>query len=124
MVFAPTREQSPHDHEPAAAPKRPDHVDPPAARDADHGRWRVVVHALDNGTVQTSWHLAECSAPHDPAAHCAHGRQGLESLGDPDGHCLIDGTCPRCTLASDEPDTGRAPELDADAVELGSVGHG
>ena len=50
----------------------------------------------------------------------------LESLGDPDGHCLVDAKCQRCNLASDEPtpDTGRPPELDANAVELGSVGSG
>lgn len=96
MVFAPTRESSPYAHDPAAAPKRPDHAKPLASPDADRGHWRVLVHALDNGIVQTSWHLAGCTAPLDPAAHCEQGQSGIESVGDPDGHCLVDGTCARC----------------------------
>jgi hypothetical protein len=64
-------------------------------------RWRVIVHTpglLDpsRGTRQLAWHLMECSDPALAEGHCAIGRRLLDAGADPDGHCLIDGTCPRC----------------------------
>jgi hypothetical protein len=46
-----------------------------------------------------SWHIAACSAPSDRAAHCPEGQRLFEALGDPDGHCLIEGECARCEAA-------------------------
>jgi hypothetical protein len=40
--------------------------------------------------------MVACRAPLDPEQHCQQGRNLMESVGDPDGHCLIDGSCPRC----------------------------
>jgi hypothetical protein len=28
--------------------------------------------------------------------HCPEGRRLLSTGDDPDGHCLLDGVCPRC----------------------------
>jgi hypothetical protein len=95
MVFAPVRDPGLFSHEAAAAPRRPDHADPPR-QDAHRGSWRAVVHSGADGLVQTSWHLASCRSPFDPEAHCDAGRHGLETAGDPDGHCLADGACARC----------------------------
>ena len=65
-------------------------------------RWRVLVRT--QGKVDPSrpsrplaWHLATCIASEDPLAHCpVEGRRLLEAGEDPDGHCLLDGVCPRC----------------------------
>jgi hypothetical protein len=97
MVFAPTRSDSFDAHEQAVAPRRPEHV---AVRESSghDGRlsWRAVVHVIDRDTVQTAWHVVACSAALDGAAHCAEGQRLLQTDGDPDGHCLIDGECARC----------------------------
>jgi hypothetical protein len=69
-------------------------------------RWRVTVSS--NGRLDPSravralaWHLVDCADPLRPDAHCATGQQLLADGADPDGHCLIDGACPRC--AASEP---------------------
>lgn len=100
MVFASNRDRSVEPHEPAVAPRRLDHLAPPAvSRREKRVIWRVIVHLVDRDTVQTTWHLAACHAPFEAAAHCPHGRHLLETVGDPDGHCLIDGQCARCASA-------------------------
>jgi len=40
--------------------------------------------------------MMECSDPARADAHCDFGRRLLADGADPDGHCLIDGSCPRC----------------------------
>jgi len=62
--------------------------------------WRAVVHVLDRDTVQTTWHIAACTAPLEAAAHCPEGQRLLETVGDPDGHCVVDDQCCRCLLAT------------------------
>jgi hypothetical protein len=97
MVFVPTRDQPTEPHEPGAVPRRQDHVQPPSNPPAESQlRWRAVVHAPDREAVQTTWHMVACEAPLDPEQHCEQGRELMQSVGDPDGHCLIDGNCPRC----------------------------
>lgn len=64
-------------------------------------RWRVIVRSqgkLDpsRGTRPLAWHLMECSDPVLLDGHCAIGRRLIVDGADPDGHCLIDGTCLRC----------------------------
>jgi hypothetical protein len=64
-------------------------------------RWRVVVRTegqLDQSraTRPLAWHLASCSAAELADAHCRAGGQLLARGDDPDGHCLVDGACPRC----------------------------
>ena len=58
--------------------------------------WRAVVRMRDRNTVSTEWHLAACSASADADAHCPEGRGLISTTGDPEGHCLIGGQCPRC----------------------------
>ena len=100
MVFARNRDSSLESHEPAVAPRRLDHLAPPAASQQEKRLlWRAVIHSVDRETVQTTWHLAACQAPFQPAAHCPDGQRLLETIGDPDGHCLIDGQCGRCASA-------------------------
>src|SRR5205823_12949455 len=83
-------------HEPAVPPRRLDHVAPSAPSEEGRLIWRAVVRVLDRDTVQTTWHLASCSAPVEPAAHCPEGQRLLETIRDPDGHCLIGSSCGRC----------------------------
>src|ERR1051326_7367928 len=98
MVLAPPRPPPPEAREPAGAPRRPERV-APAEGLARCLTWRAVVHIQDRETVQTTWHLAACDSPHEPAAHCPTGQRLLESVGDPDGHCVVDANCPRCQSA-------------------------
>ena len=63
--------------------------------------WRAVVRT--GGHVSASrerdrveWHLAACTAPHALGGHCNEGRHLIETIGHPDGHCLIDGVCGLC----------------------------
>jgi hypothetical protein len=68
-------------------------------------RWRVVVRTeghLDpsRATRPLAWHLIGCPAPAQADAHCLEGRRLLLAGGDPEGHCLLEGTCPRCLEAA------------------------
>ena len=65
--------------------------------------WRVVVRTGGQGKMDPSrpsrplaWHLASCTASESPEAHCAEGCRLIATGDDPDGHCLLDGVCPRC----------------------------
>jgi len=67
-------------------------------------RWRVVVRTEGHlnpsrATRPLAWHLVGCPAPEQVDAHCAEGRRLLVAGGDPEGHCLLEGTCPRCLQA-------------------------
>jgi hypothetical protein len=95
MVFAPTRDVSVGEHEPSASPKRRDHVEAPSGG-GERLPWRAVVHVSDRDAVHTTWHIAGCAAPVQADAHCPEGQKLIETLGDPDGHCLLDGQCARC----------------------------
>jgi len=91
------------DAEQPAAPPQPETpaVKPPPPE--PRLRWRVVVRTGAKGKIDPSrpsrplaWHLASCTDAESPAAHCAEGRRLIEIGDDPDGHCLLDGVCPRC----------------------------
>jgi hypothetical protein len=63
-------------------------------------RWRVVVRTegkLDPSRPSRplAWHLVTCANPELLEAHCAEGRRLLAASDDPEGHCLLDGVCPR-----------------------------
>lgn len=92
MVFAPTHDLPSEAHEPAAQPRRRDHVKPPPPAPSHRLPWRAVVRTGAKDTsAQTTWHMAGCVDE-----HCTQGQQLIASLGDPDGHCLIEGQCLRC----------------------------
>ena len=73
----------------------------PAGQPPARLRWRAVVHARQSvdaahGQQPIAWHLADCDDPARPEAHCDIGRHLLASDGNPEGHCRVAGTCPRC----------------------------
>jgi hypothetical protein len=68
-------------------------------------QWRVLVRtagrADSSGTAAPlAWHLVPCTDPLLATAHCAEGQRLLSQASDPDGHCLIEGECPRCQAAA------------------------
>jgi hypothetical protein len=67
--------------------------------------WRVVVRTGGQGKMDPSrpsrplaWHLASCTDSESLEAHCPEGRRLIAAGDDPDGHCLLDGGCPRCDM--------------------------
>ncbi len=76
-------------------------AEPAAAAETPRVYWRAVVRT--GGQVgatrerdRVEWHLAACTAPADAANHCNEGRHLIETIGHPDGHCLINGVCGLC----------------------------
>jgi hypothetical protein len=68
---------------------------------SDRQYWRAIVRT--GGTFGASregdrleWHLAACEAPHAEGQHCTEGLHNIEVRGQPDGHCLVNGTCGLC----------------------------
>lgn len=73
------------------------------ARSGERLHWRALVRT--NGALEISrashglsWHLVECAGPTQLGSHCPVGADLLSTGADPDGHCLVNGTCPRCEL--------------------------
>jgi hypothetical protein len=73
----------------------------PAAPIAQRTLWRAVVRT--GGQVGASrerdrveWHLASCIAPQAEGSHCTEGRHLIETIGHPDGHCIVNGKCGLC----------------------------
>ena len=73
----------------------------PAPVETPRVYWRAVVRT--GGQVgatrerdRVEWHLAACTAPEEAASHCNEGRHLIETVGHPDGHCLINGVCGLC----------------------------
>ena len=63
--------------------------------------WRAVVRT--GGQISASrerdrveWHLAACAVPTGEGKHCTEGQHLIETIGHPDGHCIIDGACGLC----------------------------
>jgi hypothetical protein len=67
--------------------------------------WRVNVGTAGLDPTRPSrplsWHLATCVGALDAESHCAEGNRLIATLADPDGHCLLDGQCPRCLQLAD-----------------------
>src|SRR5579859_4181860 len=83
----------------------PPATDAPAPPPAPVAKQRVLWRALvkTGGQVGASrerdrveWHLSACTAPHTEGSHCTEGRHLIETIGHPDGHCIIDGVCGLC----------------------------
>jgi len=63
--------------------------------------WRAVVRtggqlSASRERDRVEWHLAACAAPQAQGSHCTEGRHLIETIGHPDGHCIIDGVCGLC----------------------------
>jgi hypothetical protein len=87
---------------------------PPPTPTAPRLRWRVVIHAgekvdTSRGQQSLAWHLADCTNPSSPEAHCDLGQRLIATDGNPDGHCLINGACPRCNQPAPAPTPAPAP---------------
>jgi hypothetical protein len=97
-------DQPPTKDPPAKAPSAKDKNKTPALAPPLPPRllWRVVVRTGGSGKMDPSrpsrplaWHMATCTDSELPEAHCPEGRRLLASGDDPDGHCLLNGICPR-----------------------------
>jgi hypothetical protein len=73
----------------------------PAVPAATRVYWRAVVRA--GGQVGASrerdrieWHLAACAAPQEGGSHCSEGQHLIETVGHPDGHCIVESMCGLC----------------------------
>ncbi|HET6315307.1 MAG TPA: hypothetical protein VFG86_02535 [Chloroflexota bacterium] len=108
----------------SSPPKRssPDALGKPLVKTAPRRfRWRAVIHSagkkLDpSGNQPTvAWHLADCDAPTDLEAHCEIGRQLAALDGNPDGHCLVGGACPRCPELAEAAEAAAAASAAAEA---------
>ncbi len=63
--------------------------------------WRAIVRTGGSFGAgregdRVEWHLAECQAPAGDGEHCNEGMHLVETVGHPDGHCMVDGRCGRC----------------------------
>jgi len=88
------------DEQPASKAKAEPQAEP--APVAPRTFWRAVVRT-GVGQVSPSrerdrveWHLAACAEPQADGTHCTEGQHLIETIGHPDGHCLIEGTCGLC----------------------------
>jgi hypothetical protein len=89
--------------EPAAEPTRAIRSKRAATASNPHERvfWRAVVRTGNTFGAgrerdRVEWHLAGCEVPHGEGSHCSEGQHLLETRGQPDGHCIVDGRCGRC----------------------------
>jgi hypothetical protein len=87
------------DEQPAGKAKAEPQAEP--APLAPRTFWRAVVRT--GGQVSPSrerdrveWHLAACAEPQGDGKHCTEGQHLIETIGHPDGHCIIEGTCGLC----------------------------
>ena len=67
--------------------------------------WRAVVRtggpvAASRERDRVEWHLSICTAPQTEGNHCTEGRHLIETIGHPDGHCIVDGACGLCGAAA------------------------
>jgi len=73
----------------------------PAAPAKERVFWRAVVRTGGQVSAgrerdRVEWHLAGCTAPLEAGNHCTDGRHLIETIGHPDGHCIIEGKCGLC----------------------------
>jgi hypothetical protein len=73
----------------------------PAPVVKDRTFWRAVVRtggqvAASRERDRVEWHLAACTAPQSEGAHCTEGRHLIETIGHPDGHCIVGAKCGLC----------------------------
>jgi hypothetical protein len=72
--------------------------------------WRAVVRtggqiaAASRERDRVEWHLTGCESPRAEGAHCTEGQHLIETVGHPDGHCIIGGVCGLCGAPQRETD--------------------
>ena len=74
---------------------------PPSAAVRQRRFWRAVVRSGGHASARrerdrVEWHLTACAVPEGEGAHCTEGQHLMETIGHPDGHCIIDGVCGLC----------------------------
>lgn len=76
-------------------------TDRPGSQGAERRYWRAVVRT--GGQVgstrekdRVEWHLAVCAAPGGEGTHCTEGQHLIETIGHPNGHCIVEGACGLC----------------------------
>jgi hypothetical protein len=79
-------------------------VEPAAPSVKQRVYWRAVVRtggqvAASRERDRVEWHLAACQAPDTEGTHCSEGQHLIETIGHPDGHCIVDGVCGLCGAA-------------------------
>ena len=92
--------------EPSSRPgEEPDKDQPaptaPATPPRERTFWRAIVRtggqvAASRERDRVEWHLADCAAPRGEGQHCNEGQHLIETVGQPDGHCMVKGRCGRC----------------------------
>ena len=89
---------------------------PSAAPVKERRFWRAVVRTGGGSVAATrerdrvEWHLAGCTAPQGQGEHCTEGQHLMETIGHPDGHCIIDGVCGLCGQPAPAPEAEAEPE--------------
>jgi hypothetical protein len=63
--------------------------------------WRAVVRtggqiSASRAKGRVEWHLAACGVPNAEGQHCSEGVHLIETVGHPDGHCIVNATCGLC----------------------------
>src|SRR5688572_418292 len=63
--------------------------------------WRAIVRTgsmigASREKDRVEWHLAACQAPNGDGSHCNEGLHLIETVGHPDGHCIVGGACGLC----------------------------
>ena len=61
--------------------------------------WRAVVRSRDHDSLLTEWHLVGCADWTAVNAHCPEGRRLIQTIGQPEGHCMVEGRCLLCDLS-------------------------
>ena len=89
-------------------------------------QWRVVVNSTAKKGVQGSmghlaWHMSACTSPDQVDSHCAVGQESLAALGNPEGHCMVDGVCLRCASLESQMGISVAPQSPAVAIATSDV---
>ena len=73
----------------------------PAAPKQKRVYWRAVVRTggqlgASRERDRVEWHLSACTALQEVGSHCTEGRHLIETVGHPDGHCIVEGVCGLC----------------------------
>ena len=98
--------------QPTPGTDQPGSQDRAPTASAERLYWRAVVRTggqagpTRDKEQRLEWHLAACAAPRGEGSHCTEGQHLIETIGHPNGHCIVDGVCGSCGAASRAGTTG------------------